>query len=90
MNDLEEPGFEGAADSQIPGGLVTSLLASVVETRGRLRGEQACAGRWPGLQAFQPVRFGSRDFFSSSSSNLLTRGQLLFTTKFLQVSILLL
>lgn len=55
--------FEGATDSQIPGVLGTSLPASVAENPGELPGERAAVGCRPGLQAFQPVRFGSRIFF---------------------------
>ena len=55
--------FEGATDSQIPGVLGTSLPAPVVENPGELPGEQAPVGCRPGLQAFQPMCFGSRIFF---------------------------
>ena len=84
---MEELRCEGAAG---PGFLEysgTPLTASVVGSPEELPREQAPVGRRPALQAFWPMRFGSRKFFSP---DLLTRGQLLFTVKFLRVFIMLL
>lgn len=75
---MEKLQFEGAADSQTPG-----VLRDFASSLWLRRAALGTGSR--GLQAFWPMDFGSRAFFSS---NLLTWGQSLFTMKFLEVFIM--
>lgn len=79
--------FEGAADSQVPGAL-RNFSSSHCGWEPR-KAAQGTGSSWlPAWAAGFPAHaFGSRKVFSS---NLLTRGQLLFTMKSLQVFIMLL